>query len=105
MPTICPNCLRPVRTGAKYCGFCGTNLFLTAKDESAVLPVSQEKAGINEKSKKQKQAKPKRFKTSQVVSIISIILLLLVIVVALIVRYWAEFSQLVVQILSMLFGR
>ncbi|OGO65080.1 MAG: hypothetical protein A2030_08395 [Chloroflexi bacterium RBG_19FT_COMBO_50_10] len=105
MPTICPNCLRLVRTGAKYCGFCGTNLFLTTKDESVALPVSQEKASINQKSKKQKQAKPKRFRTSQVVSIISIILLLLVIVLALIVRYWSEFSQFVVQILSLLFGR
>ena len=105
MPTICPNCLHPVRTGAKYCGFCGTNLFSTAKEGSVALPASQEKAAINQKSKKQKQAKPKRFRTSQVVVIISIILLVLVIVLALVVRYWAEFNQLVVQILSLLFGR
>ena len=26
MPNTCPNCQRPVRTGAKFCGFCGTRL-------------------------------------------------------------------------------
>ena len=26
MPKPCPKCSQPTRTGAKYCGFCGTPL-------------------------------------------------------------------------------
>jgi hypothetical protein len=52
MPTICPNCQNPVRTGAKYCGFCGTSLMMTGEVETAPPAALQEQAGIQKAARK-----------------------------------------------------
>ncbi len=52
MPTICPNCLRPVRADAKYCGYCGSTLDPISQDAasavslaSSTLPADGETSG------------------------------------------------------------
>lgn len=101
MPTICPNCLRPVRTNAKYCGFCGTSLISAAEVESVTAPALQNETELNLNSKQKKPPKSNQGKTSQVVTIIAFILLFLVIILALIVSHWSDISPLLGQILSL----
>jgi uncharacterized membrane protein YvbJ len=105
MSSTCPNCNHPVRKGAKYCGFCGTNLTSSAEVKIAAPPNKQEKTGTSPDSKGQKQPKLKRFRTSQVVTVVAIILLFLLIILSVICRYWSEISQTLVQLLFSLYVR
>ncbi len=101
MSKICPNCLRPVRTGANYCGYCGTSLIPATRDVSAVEPfVSQNSAGANVRSTPNARPSPRRSKARQPWVITPIILLFLVIILALIVRFWPEITAYLGQIVS-----
>jgi hypothetical protein len=83
MPTICPNCLRPVRVGAKYCGFCGTNLNPTAQDAGpAVVPATLEGEPALENLTAPPQTKPRGGKTRRTVLMVIILLLCIVLLVA-----------------------
>ena len=105
MPTICPNCQHAVRTGAQFCGFCGTSLISAPVVETIASPGFPEKDSSNLNAKPGKQSKSRRFRTSQVVVTISIILLFLVIILSVLVRYWSEIPALLGQLLSLLAGQ
>ena len=83
MTTICPNCLRPVRPGAKFCGFCGSSLTQKVGDEgSVVMPVSPESGVTKEKSTTEDQTKTGGRKARRTVLMVIIILLCLVLLAA-----------------------
>ena len=105
MATTCPNCNHPVRTNAKFCGFCGVDLNAAREVKSGAPFDFQDEAGTKLNSKRQKQAINKRFHTGQVVSIIAIILLILIILLAIIARYWSNIVPLLGQFISQLVGR
>jgi len=101
MSKICPNCLRPVRTGANYCGFCGTSLIPAARKISAVAPsIIQNSSGADVIIPPNAQSNPKRSKTRRPWVMTPIILLFLVIILALIVRFWPEITVYLGQIIS-----
>jgi hypothetical protein len=103
MPTICPNCLRPVRIDAKYCGFCGTNLKPTPKDETAVAITTPEKSEATiENPTTVKQIQPKGSKIRRIVLIILIILLCLVLLMAFSLHYWPVLGPYINAVLSLL---
>lgn len=106
MPTICPNCLHPVRTDAKYCGFCGINLKPSAHDEAVVATaLPQESEVTKEYPTTLQQIKPKGRKIRRIVLIILIILLFLVMLAAFLLHYWPVFSPYINAILSLLIPR
>jgi hypothetical protein len=103
MPTICPNCLHPVRIDAKYCGFCGTNLKPSAQDEAAVAIAAPEESDVSTESPStQKQLKPRGRKVKRVVLFILVILLCLVLLVAFLLHYWPVLSPYIIAVLSLL---
>lgn len=102
MPTICPNCLRPVRTEAQYCGFCGTNLHPTANDKAAIAAAQSQVNEFNkEESTTQKQPKPKGKKIRRAVLITLIVLMCLVLLLAFLVHYWPILGPYTNAILSL----
>lgn len=103
MSTICPNCSRPQRKDAKYCGFCGASLTPPAAVKPIAQPAKQDKTGTGAVSEPQKPPKPKRFTTSQKVTYGAIILLFLLIIMSVICRYWSEIAQSLVQMLFSLY--
>jgi hypothetical protein len=103
MPTICPNCLHSVRTDAKYCGFCGTNLNPTAHDDAVVaIAAPLESENLIDNPSAQKQLKPKGSKARRVVLIVLIVLLCLVLLVAFLLHYWPVLKPYTDAILSLL---
>jgi len=103
MPIICPNCLRPVRPDAKYCGFCGNNLNPTARDDTAVAKASPQEGKVTEENPTTRtQLIPKGRKVRRVVLIVLIILMCLVLLMAFLVHYWPILSPYVYAILSLL---
>ena len=105
MSTICPNCTRPQRKDAKYCGFCGASLTSVAEVKPVAPLVKQDKTGTGQVSEQQKPPKPKRFTTSQKVTYGAIILLILLIFMSVICRYWSEIAQALVQMLFSIYLR
>jgi len=105
MSTICPNCSRPQRKDAKYCGFCGASLTPAAPVKPVTTTVKQDKASPGQVSAQQKPPKPKRFTTSQKVTYGAIILLFLLIFMSVICRYWSEIAQSLVQMLFSIYLR
>jgi hypothetical protein len=103
MSTICPNCSRPQRKDAKYCGFCGANLTPAITGKPVAPPITQENSGSGQVSGPQKPPKPKRFTTSQKVTYGAIILLILLILMSVVCRYWSEIAQSLVQMLFSLY--
>lgn len=92
MSTICPNCQRPVRAGAKYCGFCGKFLDSVVEGNAFTSATLPEQVDLNLDAKSGKLPGLKYDKTSQTVGLTAIILLFLVIIVALFIRYWPYIS-------------
>jgi polyferredoxin len=90
MSTLCPNCSRPSRKGAQYCGFCGTNLKSPGRVELTAAVALSEKELSNIASKPQKQTKTKKKDAGRTAAIIAIIILFLIIFLALLGQYWAE---------------
>jgi hypothetical protein len=98
MPTICQNCLRPVRVGAKYCGFCGTSLTPSTEAEPVpAAPVPQDQAVAEVISDFEQRTEPKNNKVGQRVLIIVVIVLLLVIFLTLILNFWPNISAFLIQ--------
>ena len=103
MPTICPNCLRPVRTDAKYCGYCGTNLFPSAHDEALSIQVSSaQQSAMDEKTGIETIYKPRSGKARRVVLVILIVLLCLVLLYAFLAHYWPSLIPYLGSLLSSL---
>lgn len=91
MSTICPNCLRPVRSEARFCGYCGTNLNPAALDEvSAALPPAQPQASeaVNDAVLPPPRSRPDGEKIRRTVLIVIVILLILVLMAAFLIQYW-----------------
>jgi hypothetical protein len=104
MPTICPNCLRPVRTDAKYCGFCGTNLNPTAHEDTMVTVASTQEGKVSMNNPPpQTRFKSNGSKVRRVALIVVIILLCLVLLLAFLTHYWPVFTPYIGAALS-LFG-
>jgi predicted amidophosphoribosyltransferase len=82
MSPICPNCLRPVRSGAKFCGFCGSNLTSAAQGDPVVLPAALEGRDVQEKTPAISQTKSSAGKVRRTVLIAIIILLCIVLLIA-----------------------
>lgn len=91
MSKICPNCLRPVRTGVNYCGYCGTSLVPTPQDPAPTIR-SAGKESVQAKPGKPAKVKrvPKSGPPSKSWLKVPITLLVLVILAALAIRYWPE---------------
>lgn len=89
MSKICPNCLHPVRSGANYCGYCGTSLVPTPLDPAPTnRSASREKTSPKAKSyaKAQRAFKSDNYGRSWLK--VPITLLVLVILSALAIRFW-----------------
>jgi hypothetical protein len=103
MPKICPNCLRLVRTGANYCGFCGTSLNPPALDDTeGVLSLEAEGAGTDEivNEAAVTEAAPKSSRIRRTILIVIIILLCLVLLTAFVVHYWPVISEYVIPLIN-----
>lgn len=99
MSKICPNCLRPVRTGANYCGYCGTSLVPTPRETTPTMKsISKGQAKASKKIKRM----PKSGKASRSWLKVPVTLLILVILAALAIRYWPEILTLLNQALPLL---
>ncbi len=89
MPTICPNCLRPVRSDAKFCGYCGSSLTSAAHDEGPMaLTAALDSINVKEASASKSQNKPKGGKVRRTILMVIIILLCLVLLFAFSVYYF-----------------
>ncbi len=103
MSKMCPNCLRTVRSGANYCGYCGASLVPTPQDPAPTMNVvskqSNERAGTG--SPKAKRV-TKRNPSSRAWVKVPITLLVLVLMMALAVRYWPQILSLIGQALPLL---
>jgi hypothetical protein len=89
MPTICPNCLRPVRADAKFCGYCGSALAPTAHDDGPVqMTAALNKASFTKEPVYKPEVKPKGGKTRRTVLMVIIVLLCLVLLFAFSVYYF-----------------
>jgi len=88
MSATCPNCQRPVRAGAKYCGFCGSSLNSAGEVSAFTSTALREQVDMDLDAKTGRLPGPKYDKTSQTVALTAVILLFLVIIVALFIRYW-----------------
>ena len=105
MSTICPNCSRPQRKDAKFCGYCGASLTPVVAAKTVAAPVIQTNSGAGQLTSTSKPPKPKRFTTSQKVTYGAIVLLFLLIIMSVICRYWSEIAQSLVQMFFTLYLR
>jgi hypothetical protein len=98
MSTNCPNCLRPVRSGVNYCGYCGASLVPTPDDPA---PTIRHSSRSNAKAMAQPAGKTKRVKKSKTSSRswlkFPITMLVLVILAAMAIRYWPQILVLLGQ--------
>jgi RNA polymerase subunit RPABC4/transcription elongation factor Spt4 len=88
MPTICPNCLRPVRTDAKYCGYCGSSLTPAHDDGSVALTPALDSRSVKQLPSVKPQTTPSRGKVRRTVLMVIVILLCLVLLIAFFVYYF-----------------
>ncbi len=89
MPTICPNCLRPVRAEARYCGYCGSNLNPAALDEaSADLTILETNADSSQGKKPKAKTKAAPGVIRRRILIAIVILLCLVLLATFVIHYW-----------------
>lgn len=103
MPTICPNCLRPVRTDAKYCGYCGTNLVPSAREEILSIPVSRtQQSARDENTGIEDVYKSRGGKGRRVVLVLLIVLLCLVLLYAFLTHYYPTLLPYLGSLLSSL---
>jgi hypothetical protein len=98
MSKICPSCMHTVRSGANYCGYCGTSLIPTPRNPSPTVqsssrtPDTPVEGPIPQTHPNHKHAK---FDRSWVK--VPIMLLFVVIMLALTVRFWPEILTLLGQ--------
>jgi hypothetical protein len=101
MSKICPNCLHPVRTGANYCGYCGSSLVPTPQDPA---PTSRSFVKASQASKKNAKAgrPPKSGKPGKYWVRVPITMLVVIILAALAIRYWPQILVLLGQLVVLL---
>jgi hypothetical protein len=99
MPTICPNCLRPLRTDVKFCGFCGTDLVPAGETTSLETQAETDETvtELEPAAKEQSVHKPRDVR--RMVLIITVILLCLVLLVAFMYHFWGSISPAIHQLL------
>jgi hypothetical protein len=102
MSKICPNCLRPVRSGANYCGYCGTSLVPTPHGPAPNKASSKEGAKVAAMAPVKAKRTPKSGKVGKSWIKVPITLLILVILAALAIRFWPEILTLLNQALPIL---
>jgi uncharacterized membrane protein YvbJ len=83
MTTLCPNCSRPARKDASFCGYCGNNL-----KSPGIIAQALPAIPSNKRSKTKKLGPRKD--PGRTLAIIAIILLVLIIGGALIAQNWVE---------------
>ena len=106
MPTICPNCLRPVRAEARYCGYCGSNLNPAALDDaSADLTVLETNADSSQVKKPKAKPKAEPGVIRRRILIAIVILLCLVLLATFIIHYWPLISSYASAQLELIFSR
>lgn len=106
MPTICPNCLRPVRSDAKYCGFCGTNLNPSSREDSVATLTSPRQTAVTMDTPVDRTLpKPKKRQARRTFLVIVIILLCLVLLMAFLVHYWPVLNPFFAALISILTPR
>jgi hypothetical protein len=89
MSTICPNCLRPVRPGAKFCGFCGSSLIATTQEAGSVEQTATLTPGAgSQKPAIKPSATPKAGKGKRTALMVIITLLCLVLLIAFLFYYF-----------------
>ncbi len=102
MSKICPNCLHSVRSGANYCGYCGTSLVPTPEDPAPTIPSAQKEAGRVSRGGPKRQHLARRVTNSRAWLKVPITLLVVVILSALAVRYWPQLVMFLGQALPLL---
>jgi hypothetical protein len=86
MSTACPNCSRPTRQGAQFCGYCGIDLDAPLKNSLA--------HGLAESSGNPSDpglaAPPntRRRDPARVASFIAIVILVIIVALAVLFRFW-----------------
>ena len=94
--------MHPVRSGANYCGYCGTSLVPTPRDPAPTNRSSKEITSPNSNS----SAKMKRFskngKSGKSWLKVPITLMVMVILAAMAVRFWPEILVFLGQAVVML---
>ena len=93
--------MHPVRTGANYCGYCGTSLVPTPSDPAPTSRVSSKaRAEMGTKLNGKPYRAPKKRKPGRYWVRVPITLLVVVILSSLAIRYWPQilvfFGQVVV---------
>lgn len=103
MSKTCPNCMRPVRSGVNYCGYCGASLVPTPRDPSPTLRSSSKATHSDaENTAPKSQRTRKTGKGGRSWIRVPITLLILVILAALAVRYWPEIQAFIGQAIPLL---
>lgn len=103
MSKICPNCMRPVRAGANYCGYCGTSLVPTPRNPSpGTQSFAKESANLKENTSPRKQQLTKSNHSRRAWIRIPIFLLIVVLLLAMAIRYWPEILIFISQALPLL---
>jgi hypothetical protein len=103
MSKICPNCMHTVRSGANYCGYCGTSLIPTPRNPTPIAQLSSRDPGkTDEGSIPQRQPNHKHAEADRSWVKFPMMLLFLVIMLALTVRYWPEILTFLGQTIPLL---
>jgi hypothetical protein len=103
MSTICPNCLRPVRPEAKFCGFCGISLVpVTSEELPAALPSEKPQNSVKQEAITQPKPKRSREQTRRSVLIAIVILLCMVLLAAFLIHYWPTITLYIGSIIGLL---
>jgi uncharacterized membrane protein YvbJ len=99
MPSICPNCNRSVRKGARFCGYCGADLDASIRQAQNNKPSPINEAAEKSDSPNGKPTKRKRSRACCVIWFFLVFILCLAIIVTLILYYWQYIIPLLGQIL------
>lgn len=106
MPTICPNCLRPVRSEALFCGYCGSNLNPTALDEAPIVTTAIQPGEVYADIALPKpKPKPNGEKIRRTVLIGVVILLCLVLIAAFLIHYLPDIRSYLGALITLLLSR
>ncbi len=92
MATVCPNCSHPIRPGARYCGFCGTDL--RPKPAKTGLDAFPEMLEGSEAASAGAGIKPRpgRAQVRRTILLVLTLLLFLTLLAALVFNFWPQFS-------------
>jgi hypothetical protein len=100
MASTCPNCSRPVRKSARFCGYCGADLNASKSPRKNDEPALQDDATKQPGSLNGKSPKRKRSRACCGIWYFLVLILCLAIIVTLILYYWQYINPLLGQILN-----